>query len=112
MLGDTAIAVNPKDERFKSYVGKIVTIPIVGRKINIIKDDYADLEQGTGALKITPVHDFNDYDVGQRNNLEIINIFTEAGKINENALKEYIRHDRFEARKRILKKLKDQKLFF
>ena len=73
LLGDTAIAVNPKDERFKSFVGKTVTIPIVGRKIKIIEDDYADPEQGTGALKITPAHDFNDYDVGQRNNLEIIN---------------------------------------
>ena len=80
MLGDTAIAVNPKDKRFKKLVGKIVIIPIVGRKIKIIKDDYADPEQGTGALKITPAHDFNDYEVGQRNNLEIINIFTEAWK--------------------------------
>ena len=69
MLGDTAIAVNPKDKRFKKFVGKTVTIPIVGRKIKIIKDNYADPEQGTGALKITPAHDFNDYDVGQRNNL-------------------------------------------
>ncbi|MDA9890130.1 valine--tRNA ligase [Candidatus Pelagibacter sp.] len=111
MLGDTAIAVNPKDDRFKSVVGKTVTIPIVGRKINIIEDDYADPEQGTGALKITPAHDFNDYDVGQRNNLEIINIFTEAGKINENAPKEYIGLDRFEARKRILKELKGQEFF-
>ncbi|MDC0249940.1 valine--tRNA ligase [Candidatus Pelagibacter sp.] len=111
MLGDTAIAVNPKDERFKSFVGKTVTIPIVGRKIKIIEDDYADPEQGTGALKITPAHDFNDYDVGQRNNLEIINIFTEAGKINENAPKEYIGLDRFEARKRILKELKDKEFF-
>ena len=111
MLGDTAIAVNPKDESFKSFVGKTVTIPIVGRKIKIIEDDYADPEQGTGALKITPAHDFNDYDVGQRNNLEIINIFTEAGKINENAPKEYIGLDRFEARKRILKELKEKEFF-
>ncbi|MDC0405189.1 valine--tRNA ligase [Candidatus Pelagibacter sp.] len=111
MLGDTAIAVNPKDDRFKSFVGKTVTIPIVGRKIKIIEDDYADPEQGTGALKITPAHDFNDYDVGQRNNLEIINIFTEAGKINENAPKEYIGLDRFEARKRILKELKEKEFF-
>ena len=102
------MVVNPKDERFKDFVGKVVTIPIVGRKIKIIEDDYADPEQGTGALKITPAHDFNDYDVGQRNNLEIINIFTEAGKINENAPKEYIGLDRFEARKRILKKLKEK----
>ena len=104
MLGDTAIAVNPKDDRFKDLVGKFVIVPIVGRKIRIIEDDYADPEQGTGALKITPAHDFNDYEVGQRNKLEIINIFTEGGKINENAPKEYIGLDRFEARKRILKK--------
>ena len=76
MLGDTAIAVNPKDKRFNKLVGKIVTIPIVERKIKIIEDDYADPEVGTGALKITPAHDFNDYEVGQRNSLEIINIFT------------------------------------
>ena len=111
MLGDTAIAVNPKDDRFKSYVGKTVTIPIVGRKIKIIEDDYADPEQGTGALKITPAHDFNDYDVGQRNNLEIINIFTEAGKINENAPKHYIGLDRSEARKQILNELKEKEFF-
>jgi len=111
MLGDTAIAVNPKDDRFKKLVGKTVTIPIVGRKIKIIEDDYADPEQGTGALKITPAHDFNDYEVGQRNNLEIINIFTEAGKINQNAPKIYIGLDRFEARKKILKELKEKEFF-
>ncbi len=111
MLGDTGIAVNPKDDRFKSFVGKTATIPIVGRKINIIEDDYADPEQGTGALKITPAHDFNDYDVGQRNNLEIINIFTESGKINDNAPKGYVGLDRFEARKKILKELKEKDFF-
>ena len=111
MLGDTAIAVNPKDDRFKHLVGKFVTVPIVGRKIKIIEDDYADPEMGTGALKITPAHDFNDYEVGQRNSLEIINIFTEDGKINENAPKEYIGLDRFEVRKRILKELKEKEFF-
>ena len=111
MLGDTAIAVNPKDKRFKKLVGKIAIIPLVGRKIKIIKDDYADPEQGTGALKITPAHDFNDYEVGQRNDLEIINIFTESGKINQNAPKEYVGLDRFEARKIILKELKDKEFF-
>ena len=111
MLGDTAIAVNPKDDRFKHLVDKFVTVPIVGRKIKIIKDDYADPEMGTGALKITPAHDFNDYQVGQRNNLEIINIFTESGKVNDNAPKEYIGLDRFEARKRILKELKEKQFF-
>jgi valyl-tRNA synthetase len=111
ILGDTAIAVNPKDERFKNIVGKNVIVPIVGRKIMIIADDYADPDQGTGALKITPAHDFNDYDLGQRNNLEIINIFTEAGKINQNAPSDYIGLDRFEARKKILKELKAKKFF-
>ena len=111
MLGDTAIAVNPKDDRFKHLVGKSVTVPLVGRKIKIIEDDYADPEMGTGALKITPAHDFNDYEVGQRNALEIINIFTEGGKVNDNAPKAYIGLDRFEARKRILKELKEKKFF-
>ena len=111
MLGDTAIAVNPKDLRYKNIVGKMVTIPIVSRKIRIIKDDYADPDQGTGALKITPAHDFNDYDVGQRNNLNIINVLTEDGKINKNAPDEYIGLDRFEARKKILQELKDKDFF-
>ncbi len=111
MLGDTAVAVNPKDKRYKKYVNKIVTIPIVGRKVKIIEDDYADPEQGTGALKITPAHDFNDYDVGKRNKLEIINIFTEDGKVNNNAISSYIGLDRFEARKKILNELKEKDFF-
>ncbi len=111
MLGDTAIAVNPSDERYKKVVGKFVIIPLVGRKIKIIEDEYADPEQGTGAVKITPAHDFNDYEVGERNNLEIINVFTEDGKINENAPKEFIGLDRFEARKELLKKLKENNFF-
>ncbi len=111
MLGDTAIAVNPSDERYKKVVGKFVTIPLIGRKIKIIEDEYADPEQGTGAVKITPAHDFNDYEVGERNNLEIINVFTEDGKINENAPKEFIGLDRFEARKQLLKKLKENNFF-
>ncbi len=111
MLGDTAVAVNPKDNRYKKYVNKIVTIPIVGRKVKIIEDDYADPEQGTGALKITPAHDFNDYDVGKRNKLEIINIFTEDGKVNKNAISPYVGLDRFEARKKILNELKEKDYF-
>ena len=111
MLGDTAIAVNSKDDRFKQLVGKFAIVPIVKRRIKIIEDDYADPEQGTGALKITPAHDFNDYEVGQRNDLEIINIFTESGKINQNAPKNYIGLDRFEARKKIIKELKEKKFF-
>ena len=107
MMGDTAIAVNPKDKRFKKFVGKFVMIPIVNRKIKIIEDYYADPEQGTGAVKITPAHDFNDYDVGKRNKLEIINILEKDGKINENGIKSYVGLDRFEARKKIINELKN-----
>ncbi len=105
MLADTAIAVNLKDERYKSLVGKFAKIPISGRKIKIITDQYADPEQGTGAVKITPAHDFNDYEVGKRNKLQIINIFTEEGKINSNGPSQYIGLDRFETRKKILSDL-------
>ena len=107
MMGDTAIAVNPKDERFQNLVGKLAIIPVVNRKIKIIKDHYADPKQGSGAVKITPAHDFNDYDVGKRNKLEIINILRKDGKINENGIKSYIGLDRFEARKKIINELKD-----
>ena len=111
MLGDTAIAVNPKDKRFKNFVGKYVTVPLVGRKIKIIEDKYADPKQGTGALKITPAHDFNDYEIGKRNNLEVINIFTADGKINNNSPIKFIGLDRFEARKKILEELKEKGYF-
>jgi len=110
MLGDTAIAVNPKDKRYKKYKGKEVTIPLVKRKIKIIFDDYADPYQGTGAVKITPAHDFNDYDVGKRNKLEIINILTEDGKINNNGPIKYRGLDRFDARKKILEDLSNLNL--
>ena len=107
MLGDSAVAVHPKDKRFKKYLGKNVILPLSNRKVKIIADEYADPEQGTGAVKITPAHDFNDYDVGKRNKLEIINIFTDDGKINHNAPTNYQGLDRFEARKRILNDLGD-----
>ncbi len=110
MLADTAIAVNPKDKRYDNLVGKFVTIPIVERKIKIIQDDYADPNQGTGAVKITPAHDFNDYEVGKRNKLEIINVLTEDGKINNNAPSNYIDLDIFEARKKILEDLSNKKV--
>ena len=105
MLGDTAVAVNPKDKRYKKVLGKNVTLPLVGRKIKIITDEYADPNQGTGAVKITPAHDFNDYKVGVRNKLKILNVFTEEGKINKNAPTEYIGLDRFDARRKILQDL-------
>jgi len=107
MMGDAAIAVNPKDERFKNLIGKFAVIPIVNRKIKIIEDHYADPEQGTGAVKITPAHDFNDYDVGKRNKLEIINILEKNGTINKNGIKPFIGLDRFEARKKIIIALKE-----
>ena len=110
MLGDTAIAVNPKDTRYKNLVGKFAIIPTVGRKIKIIEDGYADPEQGTGAVKITPAHDFNDYEVGKRNKLEIINIFTEDGKINNNAPEKFVGLDRFQSRKKILEELIQKEL--
>jgi valyl-tRNA synthetase len=111
MLGDTAIAVNPSDERYKKIVGKNAIIPIVERKIKIIEDEYADPEQGTGAVKITPAHDFNDYEVGQRNKLEIVNVFTEEGKINDKAPKQFFGLDRFEARKKLIKLLTEKEYF-
>ncbi len=102
MLGDTAVAVHPEDERYKDLIGKTVTLPIVGREIPIVADDYADPEHGTGAVKITPAHDFNDFELGKRHNLEVINILDADAKINENAPEEYQGLDRFEARKKIV----------
>ncbi len=108
MMGDTAVAVNPKDKRYTNLIGKKVKIPLVNRSVKIIADNYADPEQGSGAVKITPAHDFNDYEVGKRNKLEIINIFEKNGKINNNGIKEFIGLDRFEVRKLIVKQLKEK----
>jgi|TARA_B100001105_G_scaffold58149_1_gene44573 valyl-tRNA synthetase len=105
MFGDTAIAVHPEDKRYKNLIGKEVLIPIVNRKIKIITDNYADPEQGSGAVKITPAHDFNDFEVGKRNNLEMISIFDENAKLNNNVPKDWESLDRFEARERLLKEL-------
>ena len=108
MMGDTAIAVNPNDKRYTHLIGKYAMIPIVNRKVKIIADHYADPEQGSGAVKITPAHDFNDYEVGKRNKLTIINIFEKDGKINNNGIKDLVGLDRFEARRILLKKLKEE----
>ncbi len=105
MLADTGIAVNPSDKRYSSFANKFAILPIVGRKIKIVQDEYADPTQGTGAVKITPAHDFNDFNVGKRQKLNTINIFTEDGKINKNAPSKYLGMDRFEARKKILEEL-------
>ncbi len=105
MLGDVAVAVNPEDPRYKGVIGKYAILPLVGRRIPIIGDDYADPELGSGAVKITPAHDFNDFEVGQRHHLKPINIFTPSAKINNSAPKEYRGLDRFEARKKVLEDL-------
>ena len=89
MMGDTAVAVNPRDDRYINLIGKKAIIPIVNRSVKIISDNYADPDQGSGAVKITPAHDFNDYEVGKRNKLEIINIFEKNGRINNNGIKEF-----------------------
>ena len=104
MLGDTAVAVNPSDERYAAFVGKTVILPLVGRPIPIIADDYVDPEFGTGCVKITPAHDFNDYQVGQRGNLDVINIMTPTATID---LPDTPYHglDRFEARKKVVEDL-------
>ena len=102
MLGDTAIAVHPEDERYKDVIGKYAILPIVNRRLIILADEYAKVDQGSGAVKITPAHDFNDYELGRRHNLEVINIFDENAKLNENCPKEYEGLDRFEARKKIV----------
>ncbi len=101
LLGDTAVAVNPKDDRYKDMVGKMLDLPIVHRQIPIIADDYVDMEFGTGVVKITPAHDPNDFEVGLRHNLEVINVLTDDAKIVEDYPK-YAGMDRYEARKAIV----------
>jgi len=110
MLGDVAVAVNPKDERYTAFVGKRLKLPLTGRSIPVIADDYVDKEFGTGCLKITPAHDFNDYAVGQRHKLPQIAVMALDAKMNENAPRAYRGLDRFEARKRIIADLKSQNL--
>ncbi len=102
MLGDTAVAVHPEDERYTHLVGKNAVLPLVGRPIPIIADEYSDPEKGTGAVKITPAHDFNDFEVGRRHDLPMINIFDETAHLNEYAPLKYRGLERFEARKRII----------
>ena len=102
MLGDAAVAVNPKDERYTRLIGRQVLLPLTGRSIPVIADDYVDPEFGTGCVKITPAHDFNDYQVGQRHGLAQMNVLTLDAKINDNAPAAYRGLDRFEARKRVL----------
>ncbi len=111
MLGDVAVMVNPKDERYKHLIGKQVKLPLCERDIPVIADEYVDKEFGTGVVKVTPAHDFNDYAVGQRHKLEMISILTLDAKINENAPKQYQGMDRFAARKQIVADLETAGVF-
>ena len=102
MLGDTAVAVHPDDERYTDLIGKHVDLPLCNRRIEIIADEYVDPEFGTGCVKITPAHDFNDYEIGKRHDLEMINVLTDSATINENGAEAYQGMDRFDARKQIV----------
>ena len=102
MLGDTAVAVSPVDDRYKALVGKEIILPLTGRRIPIIADQYVDMAFGTGCVKITPAHDFNDYDVGHRHDLPIINILNEDASLNDEVPEKYRGMDRFEARKAVI----------
>jgi valyl-tRNA synthetase len=106
MLGDSAVAVHPDDERYKDLIGQEIILPIVGRHIPIIADDYVDPEFGTGCVKITPAHDFNDYDIGKRHNLTMHNIFDDNAAMNDEVPKEFRGMDRFDARKALIAKFK------
>ncbi|MDF1731786.1 MAG: valine--tRNA ligase [Minwuia sp.] len=102
MLGDTGVAVHPDDERYRDLVGKFVILPLVGRRIPIVADEYADPEQGSGAVKITPAHDFNDFEVGKRCDLEMINILDAHAHLNENVPEAYRGMERFAAREKVI----------
>ncbi|MCL2772808.1 MAG: valine--tRNA ligase [Oscillospiraceae bacterium] len=106
MLGDTAVAVNPNDERYKKYIGRTLILPLLNREIKVIADDYVEMDFGSGCVKVTPYHDPNDFDIGERHNLTKINIFDKTAKINEHGGK-YQGLDRFEARKKIVEDLKE-----
>ena len=107
MLGDTGVAVNPSDSRYNDLIGKKIILPIVNKEIPIFSDEYVDKDFGTGCVKITPAHDPNDFEMAQRNNLEIINIMNENASLNENVPDEFQNLDRFEARKKIVQRLED-----
>ncbi|RSK24660.1 valine--tRNA ligase [Bhargavaea beijingensis] len=111
MLGDTAVAVHPDDERYKHLIGKTVKLPIVGREIPIVADDYVEMDFGSGAVKITPAHDPNDFEIGNRHNLERVLVMNEDGSMNERAGK-YQGMDRFECRKQIVKDLQEMGVLF
>jgi valyl-tRNA synthetase len=108
MLGDTAVAVNPRDPRYQDLIGRHAILPLIGRLLPIVADEHADPETGSGAVKITPAHDFNDFEVARRHGLELINIFDRDARINSNAPERFHGLDRYEARKRILAELEEK----
>jgi valyl-tRNA synthetase len=110
MLGDTAIAVHPSDERYKDLVGEKVIVPLVNREIEIIADEYVDSEFGTGMVKVTPAHDPNDFEIGRRNDLEIVTVIDEDAQMTEAAGEAYAGMDRYEARKKVIEDLKEEGL--
>ena len=112
MLGDTGVAVNPEDERYKHLIGKKIILPIVGREIPLFADEYVDKEFGTGAVKVTPAHDVNDYEMGIRHNLEMINIFNEDATTNGNAPVGFQEIDRYEARRKVVDRLNELGMLF
>jgi valyl-tRNA synthetase len=107
MLGDTGVAVNPDDERFKRFIGLKVLLPIVEREIPVFGDEYVSMDFGTGAVKVTPAHDVNDYEMGKRHDLEVINIFNEDASTNNNVPEEFRGHDRFEVRKKVIARFEE-----
>ncbi len=111
MFGDTAVAVNPRDKRYRKYIGKSVILPIVNKEIPVIADEYVDMEFGTGALKITPAHDPNDYNIGINHDLEFLNIMNKDATLNGNVPEDFQGMDRFEAREAAVEKMKELKLF-
>ncbi|WP_024851511.1 valine--tRNA ligase [Hydrogenovibrio kuenenii] len=110
LFGDQAVAVHPDDERYQKLIGKTITLPLVGREIPIISDDYVDMEFGTGCVKITPAHDFNDYEMGKRHNLPILNVMTIDATMNEEVPEKYQGLDRYEARRQAITDLEAQDL--
>ena len=109
MLGDTAVAVHPEDERYQDLIGKKILLPLVKREIPIVADEYVDKEFGSGAVKITPAHDFNDFELGKRHDLEVLNVFDESGVVNENG-GDYCGQERYEARANVVADLENQGL--
>jgi valyl-tRNA synthetase len=110
-FGDSAVCINPNDERYKHLLGKKVTLPMINKEIPIIQDEIVDIDFGTGCLKITPAHDFNDYKIGKKHNLEFINILNKDGTMNKNVHRKYIGMNIHEVRDNLIKDLDDIGVF-